>query len=798
MRLPPRVRYVAQLAIRHPRWSLFIGLGVVLLLLFWNMLPSPLFDSPTCTVLLDREGSLLAASISSDGQYRFSPSDTVPEKFETCILEFEDRYFYYHPGVNPVTLWKAFLANVEAGHVVRGGSTITMQIARMLHPFASRTYLHKIQEILWAFRLECGYSKRELLSLYCAHAPFGGNVVGLEAAAWRYYNTDPKNLSWAQSAALAVLPNAPAVIYPGRGTAVFQRKRDGLLRRLHAQGIIDSLTLALSLQEPLPEPAKPLPQRAMQLLAHAIDDGHAGELLHTTVDMHLQEEAERIILHHALELRNRHIYNTGAIIASVRTGEILAYVGNTPGLSDSHNGYVDVIMGLRSTGSILKPLLYASALEDGLILPQQMVKDVPTRFGNYAPTNASKRYTGAVPINDALSQSLNVPFVRLLSAYGIPLFLQQLSSLGLKSFPHSAEHYGLSLILGGGECRLLDISSIYAGLARTLNRFIDSGRYYTNSYKSLCYLQNSHAKGEVLEEQPKPPLRAGSIFCTLEALRSVKRPEEEIGWMHFSSSRTIAWKTGTSWGGRDAWAIGVNPDYVVGVWSGNAHGGSFVGGSGVRSAAPTMFHLFSLLPHTRWFAPPLDDMEARPVCAKTGYPPNPYCPEVDTVLLPLNDLNIKPCPYHQLVHLDRRCQYRVSASCHPIADIVPVSWFVLPPEMAWYYSRSNPYSPLPPWKPGCSEEESGNPIQFMYPHEADAKLSVPRDLDGKPSTILFKLAHQDAEAAIYWHLDGEYIGKTYHTHHLALQPSAGAHRLTVVDQAGNRRSLSFTVVYRAE
>lgn len=789
---------ISRLVLQHPRASLLIPITLIFFSIFWYSLPAPLFNNPTCTVLLDRHGRLLAATIAADGQYRFPPSDSVPRRFATCLLEFEDRYFYHHPGVNPITLWKALVANVEAGRVVRGGSTLTMQIARMLHPSSSRSYMNKLQEVLWAFRLELRYRKDELLRMYASNAPFGGNVVGLDAASWRYYDLSPHNLSWAQSAALAVLPNAPAVIYPGRGTEEFQRKRDLLLRRLHGRGFIDSITLELSLQEPLPQPAAPLPQVAMQLLTHAIKEGRAGQMVRTTIDMHTQREAERIVQHHALELRNRHIYNTGAIIASVRSGEILAYVGNTPGLSSEHNGYVDVATGLRSTGSILKPFLYAAALEDGIILPSQLVKDIPTKYRGYSPANASKRFSGAVPVDEALSQSLNVPFVRLLQEYGIPLFLRLLPKLGLSSLSRSAAHYGLSLILGGGECTLLDICGAYAGMGRTLNRFVDSGKYYVNSYAPLKYVMTDSVVDQEWTGTDSRPLGAAAIFCTLEALRSVKRPADEIGWMHFSSSRTLAWKTGTSWGGRDAWAIGLNPEYVVGVWSGNAHGRSFSGGSGVRSAAPIMFHLFTLLPRAAWFRPPLDDMQTLAVCEKTGFPPNPYCPAADTILVPLKEISHAPCPYHELIHLDRERKHRVSADCYPIADVVTEAWFVLPPAMAWYYSRAYPYKSLPPWRDGCAETFASRPIQFLYPHRQGAKLSVPRDLDGKPSAILFRVAHQNLEATLYWHLDGAYVAQTYHQHHLSLQPSAGAHRLTLVDADGNSSVLDFQVVYSAK
>ncbi len=777
----------------------------ILLLLFYFCLPSPLFDDGYCTVLFDRDRELLAATIAPDGQYRFPPSDSVATKFATCLMLFEDAHFRYHHGINPVSIAKAAYANIRAGRIVRGGSTLTMQLARMLHPHAERSILNKLIEMVWALRLEVGYSKDEILGMYAAHAPFGGNVVGLDAATWRYYGLSPDLLSWGQAAALAVLPNAPSAIYPGRATPAFLRKRNGLLQKLHREGYIDSITLSLSLQEPLPEPPAPLPQHALQMLTHAINDGFYGQQIHSTLQAHIQQRAEEIVQTHAQELESKQIYNLAAIIAEVRTGRIIAYVGNTPGLSNTREGYVDAAAGKRSTGSLLKPFLYAAALQEGLILPQQLLADIPTKYGGYSPENSTHRYSGAVPADMALARSLNVPAVRLLQEYGLDLFLKLLPRLGLVSLNRSAGHYGLTLILGGGESSLLELTGAYASLARTLNVYTDSGRYTRGTIHPLTYLMRSDQENQPQESTPKaptnepPPLRAGAIYCTMKALREVGRPDEEAGWTNFSSSRAVSWKTGTSWGGRDAWAISVNPDYVIGVWGGNAQGNAFVGSSGLRGAAPLMFHLWSLLPHSPWFRIPHDDLQEQPVCHRSGYAPSTVCPQVDTILAPYVKQTHQPCPYHRMVHLDSTSRYRVNTSCYPIDDMRSEPFFVLPPTMGWYYALYQPYRQLPPWLDGCADgQEAQSPMQFIYPSHQNAKLSVPRGLDGKPTAILFEVAHQEPETTLYWHLDDSYAGQSYHKHQLSLQPAEGDHTLTVMDQNGNRQSIRFTVLYRAE
>ncbi len=789
--LPPRLR---------TRRLLLIPPLLLILLLFHFSLPAPLFREGYCTVLFDRNGQLLAATIAPDGQYRFPPSDSVPGKFATCLQLFEDAHFRYHPGVNPISLAKATYANIRAGRIVRGGSTLTMQLARMLHPKAERSIPNKLIEMVWALRLELGYSKDEILRMYAAHAPFGGNVVGLDAATWRYFGLSPGQLSWGQAAALAVLPNAPAAIYPGKATPAFLRKRNGLLRKLHLKGHIDSLTLSLALQEPLPEPPPPLPQRALQLLTHAINDGRHGQQIHSSLEAHIQERAEEIVQTHAHELEAKQIYNLAAIIAEVRSGRIVAYVGNTPGLSNAREGYVDAAAGRRSTGSLLKPFLYAAALQEGLILPQQLLADIPTKYGSYSPENASQRYSGAAPADMALARSLNVPAVRLLQEYGLDLFLKRLRSLGLRSLNRTAGHYGLTLILGGGESTLLELTGAYASMARTLNIYNDSGRYIRNTIRPLTYLMRRDAPREKSASpiDENPPLRAGAIYCTMKALREVGRPDQEAGWTNFSSSRAVSWKTGTSRGGRDAWAISVNPDYVVGVWGGNAQGNAFVGSSGLQGAAPLMFHLWSLLPRSPWFRIPHDDLQEQAVCHHSGHAPSVACPEVDTILAPRVKRAHPPCPYHRMVHLDSTRRYRVNASCYPISAMRREPFFVLPPAMGWYYALRQPYRQLPPWLDGCGGEEGASPMQFIYPRQQNARLSVPRGLDGKPTAILFEVAHQEPETPLYWHLDERYVGQSRHKHQLSLQPDEGEHTLTVMDQEGHRESIRFWVLYRAE
>lgn len=791
--LLPLRDYVRRFPVRVVLFILALFAGIA----FYNCLPSPLFNTPTCTVLYSREGTLLAASIADDGQYRFPALDSVPEKFAACAIAYEDRYFYWHLGINPVALSSAFVSNLRAHRIVRGGSTLTMQVARMLHPRAKRNYANKLIEALWALRLECSYSKHEILALYASHAPFGGNVVGLDAAAWRYFQTAADNLSWGQMAALAVLPNAPSSIYPGRLSEAFRKKRDQLLRVLYEQGTIDAETLELSLLEPLPEPPSQLPQRAWQLVNHAYIDGLRGQNIHTTLAYDLQCETERLAEDYVSQYHTQLGRNIGVLVADVESGEVLAYVGNVPGLGQKRQGYVNTVTAKRSTGSILKPFLYAGMLDDGLLLPNQLVPDLPVKIGTFAPENASHQFSGAVHASQALARSLNIPSVHLLREYGIDAFLNLLKKLGATTFNKSADYYGLPLILGGAESSLWEMSSIYASMGRTLNHFVEEGNYYSADFRPLHYNQAERTdKGRV---QQQSPLSASAIYLTFKALREVGRPEEEVGWRYFSSTRAVAWKTGTSWGSRDAWAIGVNKRYVVGVWNGNATGEGQPDLSGVKSAAPLMFRIWGILPRCEWFATPLDDLRRIEVCSRSGMPPTEVCTERDTIFIPNREYEYPPCPYHQLVHLDETEHYRVNATCYPLEKMHHRSWFVLPPAMAWFYSKWNPtYEVLPAWMEGCDEIAGQQTMQFIYPRQNGTEVSVPRDIDGKPSPVRFELAHARPESTVYWHLDDAYVGRSLHLHQMQLLPEEGEHLLTAIDERGERITIRFSVIYKAK
>ncbi len=678
--------------------------------------PGRLFDDPVCAVLESRDGQLLGARIAADGQWRFPASDTVPEKFAKAIVAFEDKRFRYHPGIDPLAIIRALRLNVKGGEVRSGASTLTMQVIRLSRGDKPRTIPEKLIEMALALRLDAYCSKDEILALYAGHAPFGGNVVGLEAAAWRYYGRSADDLSWAESATLAVLPNAPALIHPGRSREALLAKRNFLLDKLCATGVIDGTECELAKEEPLPDKPYPLPEIAFHYL-ETLRKQQGDKLYHSSIDIGMQQRAEAIVKRHADVFATNEVYNVAAVILDVHSGEPVVYIGNAGHGSGSHGDNVDVVPSPRSSGSTLKPLLYAAMLDEGDILPGTLVSDIPFHYKDFTPNNFNHTFDGAVPARDVIRRSLNVPSVRMLYEYGVEKFIDVLQRSGFTTITRGADTYGLSLILGGAEIKLGDLAAVYAGMARKLDGEAAGGR-----------------------RAATPPLSRGAIWCTFDALTEVSRPEEEGDWHTFHSSRTVAWKTGTSYGNRDAWSVGATPDYVVALDFGEADG-------------------------------------------------------VETVWAPRAPHRPDPCPYHKLVHLDPDHRWQVDGDCWPVSEIQHVAWFVLPPAQEWYYMRTHSdYHSLPPFHPNYAGSRGAGAIEIIYPQEG-MSIATPVALDSHSQGVIFSAAHSDPGATLFWHLDGTYLGETAHGEHkIKVVPEKGPHTLTLIDANGHIASVRFTAL----
>lgn len=659
-----------------------------------------------------------------------------------------------------------------------------------------RSLWNKIKESILAVRLQCSYRKKTVLALYASNAPFGSNVVGLDAASWRYYGRSAAKLSWGEMAALAVLPNAPSLVHPGKNRDLLLKKRNGLLDKLLEAGKIDKSTCELSKLESLPGAPLALPQDAPHLLQKFKKENSKGEGLTkivTTLNGDLQRNVSTIVQQHQQVLKGNGINNACALVLDVETGNVLAYVGNIRDRANKEmESDVDVIAAQRSPGSALKPILYAAMLSDGLILPNSIVADIPVQIGNYAPKNFDLGYDGAVPASKALARSLNIPAVKLLQQYKYQRFYETLQQCGITTLNRTADTYGLSLILGGCEVTMWDLAGVYASMARAVNHqqknhgIMDANDFHAPVYKNISTVEKAATKNI--------PLDATSIWFTFQAMKEVMRPGEEGLWQQFTSSQTIAWKTGTSFGFRDGWAIGVTPKNVVAVWVGNTDGEGRPGLIGVQTAAPIMFDIFRLLPETKFFPKPVFNYSYVPVCRQSGYRANIDCPDVDTLFMPPNGERVPLCQYHKIINLDATGKFRVTQQCESPTMMQHKSWFILSPAMEYYYKQKNAdYKLLPPFKTGCEFAETSKAIEIIYP-QPDAKIYVPLEVNGERGKTIFTAAHRRASAKIFWSLDDNFVTTTQNFHQVALNPSPGVHIITLVDEDGVSVSRRFTVL----
>lgn len=767
----------------YRKFKIPIGLafGAFLIWYLFFSLPKPLFREDTSTILYSEDNRLLGATISKDEQWRFPLSDSVPKRFAVCITQFEDAYFRKHPGVNPVSLFRAFRQNTATGNIKSGGSTITMQTIRLAKQNPERTYGEKFMEIIQATRLELTYSKSEILNLYVSYAPFGGNVVGLDAAAWRYYAKPAHRLSWGESATLAVLPNAPSLIFPGKNQELLLKKRNRLLKKLWDENFISEDDYQLAIAEPLPSKPNPLPEIAPHLL-HTAAKTRKGMRLHTTIDSHLQEQLNQIVENHKRVLSASEIHNIAVLLVEVSTGNIKAYAGNTHDESYNYSNQVDIIQARRSSGSILKPFLYASMLQDGQLLPKMLLNDTPVDITE----NYDKNYSGVVPADEALAKSLNIPAVHMLEKYSVAKFHHRLKEFGFTTFDRTSKHYGLSLIVGGGEVKLWELAEAYRNLAY---RVMFPGE--TSFDQDIQFLEDRQSR------KRKFPVSPQASYLTLDALKNVARPESEAGWQVYSSKR-IAWKTGTSHGFKDAWSVGVSPEYVVAVWVGNADGEGRPGIIGVKAAAPVMFDVFNRLELRKSFPHPEKGWAEVKTCKESGYLLSPNCTHAVVQIVPKSGNHAEACSFHKKIHLDKTGSYRVHSECYPVGEMLTRSWFVLPAIQEYYYAKGHPYyKPLPAYLPGCSPSFSDRPFDFIYPKNF-TRIFLPLNFNGERQPVVFEVAHTKPEQQLFWHLDGEFIGTTQIIHKFPLIPEPGSHKILISDARGNRIEKDFTILEAKE
>lgn len=769
---------------KHKRLTGALFITCLSIIVFSLLVPLPKGDLSNrySTVVTDKNGVLLRAFISSDEQWKLPPekNESIPEKLKKATLTFEDEWFYYHPGVNPAALVRAAITNTATGRIVSGGSTITMQLSRIMRP-KKRTYSNKIIEVLQAMKFEMLYTKSEILELYCIHAPYGGNIIGYKAASLRYFGKFPDELSWAEAAMLAVLPNAPGLISPVAGREDLIAKRDRLLRKMLKRGVFDEATYRMAKKEEVPTGLFQLPVSAPHV-AENLKRSRKDFIIRTTLDAVIQSDVETSIRRHMELMRVRGINNCAVLVADTKSGEILAYAGSHDYFDITHQGQVDGILASRSAGSTLKPFLYALSMDEGLLVPSSQLKDVPISYGSYSPENANERFSGLVRADQALTRSLNVPAVNLLYEYGIYNYYLFLKTAGIQTLFRRSDDYGLTLIIGGAEVRPWDLAVLFRGLG-------NGGRFLP-----LKITDDTEVKGYYPEL-----ISPGASYLTLQMLRDVKRPDAEYFWEQYQSQKPIAWKTGTSYGQRDAWAAGVSPQWTIVVWVGNFTGEGNKNISGAQCAGPLLFDIFTHLPHDKssvWFTEP-SDLERVSVCKESGYAAGQFCNETITVLKPRRAHSLQVCPYHVSIITTPDKTMEVCSDCWSDGNYIRSSFLSYPSDIAQYLRESGHFvGTLPVHNPLCHRSLQRGEMSIIYPQN-DAKLWVPFEYDGSLQEVVLRAAHTSMHETMYWYIDGEHKGTTTGKHAFSVKLSRGRHELVIVDSGGKRvRSVFFAEVRR--
>ncbi len=773
--------------------GLLLAVALFLTSLFvWNS--RELFNDPLSTAVLDEEGELIGARIAQDGQWRFGTGTIIPRKFCEALLAYEDQRFYQHPGIDVKSMTGALWSQLTGRQKKRGGSTLTMQVMRLSFKNQNRSILSKLEEMAGAILLELTHTKSEILQLYMTNAPFGGNIVGIEAACWRYFGKKADDLSWAEAAMLAVLPNQPSMIHMSKNRPLLQKKRDQLLKKLLNQKILDSLTYTLSLGEPIPEKPLPLPSSASHLVDHLTFSQHKTGIQSTTLKSEIQKIATDVAAKYNAIYKEDLIDHLAILVLDNESSKVIAYLGNVP------ESPVDMIMAKRSSGSILKPLLYAASLDRNLITPRSLLSDIPIAINGYAPANFDRDFRGAIPADEALQRSLNIPFVLLLRKYGIARFHHELQKAGISTINRSADHYGLSLILGGGEVSLWETCNVYSSMARLISEYSGNGGKYRTRFYTAASMTMPYPEFKEMPTQKSPVLySAGAAFATAEALKKLGRPDEEGLWEEFSSQHPLAWKTGTSFGHRDAWAIGFDRKYTIGVWVGNASGKARSNLTGIHRAAPVLFDVFNQLPNAQWFDTPWDDLRKINICSQSGYPAKTECPETEEQYLPASCSKHGFCPYHKETLIGASSGKRVMKECLNESPHYRDTFFVLPPaETAFYTRQHSGHRDLPPLDDSCLAMgvEDGKPnFSLIYPSE-NTRIFLPKDIGGKDQALVFKAHHYHAGSKLYWYLDGSYLGYTLEFHSMKINPQAGKHVLTLSDATGAELHRKFEILER--
>ncbi|MDF1561809.1 MAG: penicillin-binding protein 1C [Deltaproteobacteria bacterium] len=772
-------------------WGIYLSLALGAVVLAAHLVPlPPRLSLPSSQVITYRDGQPAHVFLSPDEKVRIAvPLEEVDPGYLTALLRLEDKRFFTHGGVDPLAVARAVWVNLRAGRVVSGGSTLTMQLVRLAEP-RPRTLRSKMVEALRAVQLELLLEKREILERYLQLVPYGGNVEGLEAASWAYFGHAARRLSAEEIALLLAVPQDPNDRHPSeRNARRLKAARDEIAERLAHLGALpdgegEPRPVAQRLEElravPVPTHLTPFAREAPHA-AYYLRQRHPDRArLISTLDRGAQRLAEDVLQAAQAELAPAGIRHGAIVVIDHRSGEVRALVGGTRFGSGAAGDQIPAFDAPRSPGSALKPFIYAMALDGGLALPEHLVSDIPVDYRGYTPRNYDGAFTGLTRMEDALSRSLNVPFVNLLKEVKVERFVGTLRQLGARHLVDHPGHYGLSAAIGAVEVTPLELAGFYAMLAhdgegRVPRLVVDEAR--------------------PLQALSLRVLSPGAAYLTRRALARRDRPDFP-GRRRVSLPRDVHWKTGTSYGHRDAWAAGSGPELTAAVWLGNLDNTPSVALVGAEAAGPLLFDVLEGLARrgvpTPREAPPADLAKIE-VCTYSGHLPGPACEHTTEVLGLSRSVPTTPCPYHVAVDVEVKSGLQVRPGCREGREYVTRAYLRWPASVRRFLSRAQRVLPEPPaLAPGCGEAPAEKPPAILSPPAGMTALLRP-DLPLDAQEIPLEAESPAGDGLLSWFVNGDFLGQAPAREPVWWQPRAGRHEILVEDGQGQSATRTLEV-----
>ncbi|MET0637090.1 MAG: penicillin-binding protein 1C [Chitinophagaceae bacterium] len=750
-----------------------ITIAVLVVLFFILNLVFPLPDKVEySTIVNDSKGEMINAFLTSDDKWRMKTNlEEISPLLRKTIIAKEDKYFYDHPGINPLAIGRAFFRNIRSMKRTSGASTITMQVARALE-HRDRTFLSKIIEMFRAFQLELKYNKDEILQLYLNLVPYGGNIEGVKSASQLYFRKNPDHLSLAEITALSIIPNRPSSLVIGKNNDIIVAERNRWLRKFEGEKLFTAKEIEDALDEPLTASRSVVPHYIPQLSYKLRKQG--SETINTTIRMETQVKTEILVADYIRAQRLRNIKNAAVIILDNRTNEVITYVGSAGFLDTIDAGQVNGAQAIRQPGSTLKPLLYGLCFDEGLLTPNSVITDVPVNYEGYAPENFDKKFNGYVSVAYALEHSLNIPAVKSLGLLGKETMIESLVSCNFNQIGKDRRKLGLSMILGGCGTSLEEMTGLFSVFA------------HEGVYTSPAYLRDDTAKRKTRIISP------AASFMVNEILSKVDRPDFPLNWSSTERMPRIAWKTGTSYGRRDAWSIGYNKNFTVGVWVGNFSGVGTADLSGANIATPLLFKIFNTIDYDsdeEWFSQPADCL-TRVVCSETGLLPDVHCSSLTTgFYIPLIS-STKTCTNRQGIAVSPDEKISYCRSCVPETGYKMKTYRIIEPEMQlWMEENAVAHDRVPAHSPDCEQIFRGGAPVIQSPVNGTEYLISKKNPE--PLQLVSKTANDVSK--VYWYINDKFYKSCPAGEKQFFIPVEGQVKISCTDDKGRNRNIKIQV-----